>query len=416
MQKWIAATALLAAAPLAIAQPPERDELRLDALIDAAIRTDPELLAQQKRVEAMRQRPRQEGALPDAMLSLGYASSGGPLPGQGLGRDPTSNIGFMVTQDLPYPGKRGLMAGIASKEADAELEQYRIAERSIIARVKRAYHRLDHAYESIEVMESGRTQLTNLIALTRARYSTGQAAQQEIFKAQTSLALMEAKIIKMRQEQSWAQAEINSLIGQPVSTPLARPHHIEPRVLSASLDELLAAADNTSPMLAKEQKMAEARQIGVSLARKNFYPDFAISGGYFNMGTMPDMYQFRLDIKIPRGSRGRAALAEQVHSLDQARKSYQAEERDIHWRVSERYTTAQTSWQLLKIYEDTVVPQADLAVESALASYGSGTLDSLPVLMNLMTSIEQGEQYHEEMLNYFEAVIGLEELTGLELL
>jgi hypothetical protein len=39
----------------------------------------------------------------------------------------------------------------------------------------------------------------------------------------------------------------------------------------------------------------------------------------------------------------------------------------------------------------------------------------MQVLMNLMTGVEQEERYHEEMLNYFIALVRLEEITGLEI-
>lgn len=45
------------------------------------------------------------------MVSAGYNASGNPLPGAGLGNEPTANIGVMVSQELPYPGKRDPSAG-----------------------------------------------------------------------------------------------------------------------------------------------------------------------------------------------------------------------------------------------------------------------------------------------------------------
>src|SRR5579864_751543 len=83
-------------------------ELRLDDLVSQAIGRNPEILAAQKKVEAARQRPSQAGSLPDPTFSPMWNSNGNPLPWAGLGRDPTSNIGFSVTQEIPYPGKQRL--------------------------------------------------------------------------------------------------------------------------------------------------------------------------------------------------------------------------------------------------------------------------------------------------------------------
>ena len=66
-----------------------------------ALNSNPEILAAQKRYEAARQRPNQLSSLPDPTFSPGYSSNGAPWPGARLGIDPTSNIGFMVSQERP---------------------------------------------------------------------------------------------------------------------------------------------------------------------------------------------------------------------------------------------------------------------------------------------------------------------------
>jgi outer membrane protein, heavy metal efflux system len=116
----------------------------LQQFIAEALEKNPEITAAQKRYEAARQRPAQERSLPEPMLGLGYNSSGNPLPGAGLGREPSSNIGFMLTQELPQPGKLRTRALMASKEADAAYQEYVATRHSIVARVKIAHHKLHH--------------------------------------------------------------------------------------------------------------------------------------------------------------------------------------------------------------------------------------------------------------------------------
>src|SRR5229473_854477 len=83
-------------------------QIRLEDLVSEALANNPEIAAAQKRYEAARQRPSQASSLPDPMFSPGWTSNGNPLPGAQLGVSPTSAIGFMVTQEVPYPGKRKL--------------------------------------------------------------------------------------------------------------------------------------------------------------------------------------------------------------------------------------------------------------------------------------------------------------------
>ena len=94
--------------------------LPLTEVIAEALKNHPEIAAAERRWEAARQRPIQERSLPDPMISAGYNASGRPWPGAGLGTEPTANIGVMVSQEIPFPGKLDLRAAIASREADAE--------------------------------------------------------------------------------------------------------------------------------------------------------------------------------------------------------------------------------------------------------------------------------------------------------
>jgi len=76
------------------------------------------------------------------------------------------------------------------------------------------------------------------------------------------------------------------------------------------------------------------------------------------------------------------------------------------------FLLAQASARLMKLYRQTVSPQSSLALESSLAAYEAGTVDFLSVLTNLATVLEYEMNYHEEELNYLQALTRLEELTG----
>ena len=66
----------------------------------------------------------------------------------------------------------------------------------------------------------------------------------------------------------------------------------------------------------------------------------------------------------------------------------------------------------MQLYKDTVLPQADLTVESSLTAYEAGTGDFLSVLNNLLMKIDNEELYHEQMVSYSLSLATLEELSG----
>ena len=414
-QRGIAALAVLACA---IQTAWAAEPLRLRDLVATALENNPEVRAAQKRYEAARQKPAQERSLPDPVLSAGYSSNGGPLPGQGLGRDGTSNIGVMISQELPYPGKLNLRGAIASKEADAALQQYRAVEWNVRSRVSQAYHRLHHAYAALELLSRAQGLTTQILRISEARYSLGKTPQQDIFRTQTQISMLGARVIEMDQNKKTAEAEINSLLNRNPDTPVGEPLMADPPPLLFSLDELLQQADQLSPELGRAQKMIERGELAVNLARKDFHPDYTIAAGYFNQGGMPPMYQVRVDIplRIHQEQRQRPALNAEVDRLAEVRRSYEATTQTLQFRVREAYIAAQTAWRIAQLYRDTILPQNGLTVESSLNSYQTGAGDFAPVLANLTAKIDAEENLHEVELKYVLALTRLEEMTGAPLI
>jgi outer membrane protein, heavy metal efflux system len=396
------------------AQPPVR--LALSDVIAEVLATHPEIAAAQRRYDAARQRPVQEQSLPDPMVSAGYNASGNPLPGAGLGTAPTANIGFMVSQELPYPGKRDLRASIASREADAAFQQIEAARLSITARVKQAYYRLAYAYAVGDVLTRNRDLLDTLLKVSENRYAVGQAAQQDVIKAQTQLSILELQLERVRQERATREGELNALLARPTTTLVGQPDDLQLTPFDLSLDTLLIAANVHTPMLRRDQIMIDRSQLAVDAARKEYKPDFAVTGGYYYMGAMPPMYEFRFDVKVPlQRDRRAAAVAEQLRTLEQARNAYDTTRLSLQSRVQEDYQMASTSVRLARLYRDTVLPQARLALESSMGSYQTGTVDFLSVLTNFGSVLEHEMSYFEELASYHTAVSRLEEMTGTPL-
>jgi len=179
---------------------------------------------------------------------------------------------------------------------------------------------------------------------------------------------------------------------------------------------MLAHARTQAPALAREQKMVERSQLSANLARKDYYPDYTVSGGYFNQGGMPPMWQFRVDFKVPAyfWRKQRAGVNEQEFALTDARHSYEAADVEIQARIRENYTVVDTARRLIDLYQKSVVPEAQLALESSLLGYQTGAVDFLSVFSNFMNVVEYELMYHEEIMQFHVALARLEEMTGLE--
>jgi len=129
------------------------------------------------------------------------------------------------------------------------------------------------------------------------------------------------------------------------------------------------------------------------------------------------MYMFRADFKIPLYffRKQRAAVTEQSQALIGSRKSYESASQELHYRIQDDYSMSQASEQLVRLYGQTVIPQASLALESSLSSYETGSVDFLTVFMNYITVVEYEMNYQEELQNFYLALARLEEMTAIPL-
>src|SRR5436190_7183999 len=402
---------------LLLASPMAMRAQALDSLVEEALLHNREILAAQKKYEAARQKPSQERSLADPMVSVGYTAAGAPYPVAGLGREVTANAGVMVSQELSFPGKRNLRGEIAAKEASAEYEQYLAVRLNVVAKLKQAYHELHHADISITFVNRYQALLQNILRISEVRYSVGRAAQQDVFKAQTQFAIFQTQLLRYQQQRDAKEIEINALLNRPQGGHIEVPNDMAPGELATTLDALTAHARTHAPMLARDQKMVERNDLATALARRDLYPDYTLSGGYFNQGTMPPMWQFRVDFKLPAYFRTKqnAGIAEKAFSATEARHTYEATSVAIQAQIREMYSEATTARKLMELYQKSVIPGAQLALESSMAGYQTGTLDFLSLFSNFMNVVDYELMYHEELMKFHVALARLEEMTGMTL-
>lgn len=237
------------------AQAPAADgRLNLSRLVEEALERNPDVAAAQKRYEAMAQRPRAASALPDPMLSLGYNSSGYPLPGFGLGREPVANIGLMYSQEFPYPGKRSLRVKIASKEAQAEWDSYLSVQLATAAKLKLAYYRLQHTYSMLDVLGRNAQILKRMLEVAESRYSVGKGMQQDIFRIQTQLSILETRKVQFERELRSAESALNTVLNRPWQNPLARPPEATAHEDLPPIESILGYARENAPSLGRSRR------------------------------------------------------------------------------------------------------------------------------------------------------------------
>ncbi len=391
----------------------------LASLVDELDRNNPELKAARRDVDMRVARVAPAGAPPDPSLSFGYMGGFLRPPFFPSGSTANSFRQFGLSQEIPYPGKLGLQRQIAATAAEAERWNAEDVRKRLMAELKMAYVEYGYVTRSLDVLQRNKERLEQFRQIAEAQFRVGQGLQQDVLKAQVEISMMLERQAMFAERRGALQAQINSLLFRPADTPLAATLGYEPAATLPPLDDLRRLAQQHYPALRRDERAIERGQQALLLARRDVLPDFAVTvtSQQFT-GGMPWMYGVDVMVKIPLfwQRKQRPMIAEATAALDSGRRMRDNTLSVAVAQTTSEYLAATTSRTLGDLYADSILPQAQLALESALASYQVGRADFLNVLMNFITVLSYELNFEEQTARYHQALARLEPLTGLPLI
>ena len=398
----------------------ERDtgNAQLRELVEEALARNPEIKAMARNFDVMRARVPQAKALPEPMLEFGNVLSLVPVPPfRGQIGDQSRERMVGISQELPFPGKRGLRGRIAETEANAEWWNFEQTRHNVVAEVKDAYFDLYYLTKAIETVTKTKKLLEQFTKIAEARYAVGRGIQQDVLKAQVEVSKLIDQQTVLEQRMEIARARLNTLLYRDQETPIGRPVELKPREFDYTLAGLNETAIANYPALKAQRRQVERAQYSLELANKDFYPDFSVGFAYTNRPGMPEMYSVNVGVKLPvyYRQKQRPAVEEATASQSAERRRLESMTAGLFFKIKDRYLAATTAQRLMKLYGSTIIPQASLSLESAIAGYEVGRVDFLTLLDNLVTLLNYELSYYEQLSNEEKAVAALEPLVGVYL-
>ncbi len=390
-------------------------EVTLDELLKAAAESNPELKAAAHSAAASKAMIPAAGALPEPTVS--FETMGKLIPPKLMAGDPSSARTYGVEQEIPFPGKRGLKENIASAEADSQQFNHQLVHLKTMSELKQAFFELYFAHKSIETLMKNKDLLANFTQIAESRYKVGQTIQQDVLKAQVESSKILDRLLVQGQKKRTAEAKINSILYRPAESPVGKPAEFKKAELALSLEELTQLALNASPTIKVQESEISRRQYGVQLAQKEFYPDFAVGFTYYERDQNPEMYRLMVSAKVPIyfWRKQQPELEAARLNLSSARSMRDNANSTVRYQVKEAYTTVTTSDKLAKLYSSAIVPQANLALSSAIANYQVGKIDFLQLIDASMALLEYELKYYESITEFHKALAQMEPLVGMDL-
>ncbi|MDX8380911.1 MAG: TolC family protein [Ghiorsea sp.] len=343
--------------------------------------------------------PEQMGSLPDPVVSLGALSF--PTDTFNRGQENMTQLQIGISQSLPFPGKLDQEEAAARFLADAASFNLDELKLKLLSQTQVRWWNVFYLDRALDILDRNKVLLRQFIKVAETKYKTGKGLQQDVLLAQLELSKLLDSEIQLNALRRQEEARLNALLNRDSSLAIILPSTVD-EILAELDDEstLVEEALNNRPALAQQQQYISAAQAKVSVAEKDFYPDFKLGVSYGFRKSNPitgldraDLGSLTLSMSIPFGGAQDAGLSQKEAEAAQAEFGYQDTRAQVQGEVGVEVASYQQAKQQASLFKQGIIPQAKQTVASMLAAYQVNKVDFLNLVRTQITLYNYETQY-----------------------
>ncbi len=398
-----------------------RGKVTLQQLVTYAYRHNPSLKAARMRWAAVIERHPQVTAYKDPLLQYSYFIESVET------RVGPQEHKFSLSQEIPFPGKLALAGEIVAQEVEIARQEFEKQTRDLIVELKNAYYELVYISQAIELTKQNKELLEHLANIGTTEYSLDGTTLHDVFQAQSQLAQISYDLILLTEFKSSEITRLNTLLNRAPEAPLGEVQALGYQSLAYSPEELYQLALNNQQELSISELDITRQAKRIELAEMTYLPNFKLGIDYIGVGgaagsnvadSGQDAYAVNLGVTIPLWfdkNRARVNEAKRWHEAAVYKKK-ELENRAFS-AVKTLYFKLQNSGRLIRLYRDSLIPQAAESMETAETWFKtrkgsfSGLLETQAVWLNFNLALQRALADYHQRIALLERVLG----TGLPL-
>src|SRR5579875_3707111 len=387
-----------------------QEELPLDTLVQAVLARNPTLAQMIATWKAVQARYPQVTSLDDPVLDTTLAPAG-------LGTTGDASNGYRIAawQRLPWRGKLTLRGENVQAQARAAANDVDDARLQLIESVKIAFYDYYRVARAIEVNEENLRLLRKFRRDAEFNYTHGLSPQQDILQADVEIGRQQKRSYTLERLRLVAIARINTLLNRDPDVPLPPPpKKIAIIAVLPGSAQLRAAALARRPDLRALANRIQAEEAALALAYKEYYPDFDLMAAYDAFWVEPGLRpQLALRMNLPvRLARRRAAVWEAKAKIAERRAELDRQVNQMNYEINQAYAEVMENKRAGRLYEQEVVPKAELNVKAAESAYQNGRIPFLTLVEAERAVIRLKDDYYQFVAEYYRHLATLERAAG----
>jgi outer membrane protein TolC len=393
-------------------QTPENAALTLEQCISIALQQNPLILSSRQQHQASLARISQAKALPQP--SINFDSD---LQPKFFNFKDSSESYFGLSQSIEFPGKRHLRGKIASKESNEIMAETDLLKLDIVFHVKQAFYSLLLAQEKLKYAQQDLELAQDFLKKAELKFEAGDVAKVEALRARVESAKAANEVRSSTNDVRLAKAMLNFLLARKKYAPLEIKGELKRPSISLNFEELIIRALSFRP---------EIKRMGYSLEKENlkkkqgylsYLPDFDLGVSRHRLEGEGTYWDVTLSFPIPLffWQPKKGEIREAQANVEALKREAEHLRNAITLEVEEAYMNALTASNMIQLFEEEMLTQAEEVYNMFLLSYQEGEIGGIELIEARRTLVETRKSYADALYNYDASLAALEKSIGQSL-
>jgi len=403
---------LLMSGSLIVSKSVKAQDVSLNQVIEKAVLNNGDMKALSLEIEKFKTLEKTAFELDKTDIGVGY----GQL--NGFEKD----VLFSIEQKFKFPTAYKYQKQLNQALVTNISNQKIISKNELIKEVKTVWYQLLFYKQQLDLVNSEDSLFTQFHSDTYKRFQSGDATYLETINSSTKLMEVKSKLMDVKEEIKTQSIFLqilmndNSEIGSINDTIVKREFGLN------AVD--FSSTNNPTVNYLQELILSKEKQIAVN--KTDYYPEFSV--GYINQSmlgnhTVNGVEQYygsdqrfqviNATISLPVFTR---ATKSKVNAAKIERQIAQTNADFYKTRIENEYKVAVNNYVKTKTqlayFENSVLEQVRLIIETSNLSYKSGNISTLEYIQSLNSAIDLKNKYNQILNKYNQTVIEIEYLVG----
>lgn len=324
-----------------------------------------------------------------------------------------------ISQKIEFPAKYILEAKAQKSHAKSFESKLRLKMLEIREQVVSLYYGLYSIQKIIQLTKSNMQAVREFARIAEKKYAAGNSSQGDSMKAHFELTQLEVELIKLNQQEQALQSQMKAVVGdsswddldlnlQKLTVP-----KFKRTLIHDNVDGLSKQLKESSPKIKSESHKFKAAQFMSSSAKWEFAPDVQLQYQQRISGDPEDSKIYSVGLSIPLWFWKKGAMASAASSRKLAQKfRLEGTTLKLIANIKDLIGKVETGSKTLKIYETSLIPQAQGAFNSTRASYRASKTTFLDLLDSERSLYKVKSGFYKTLQQYIKNLSQLEKQIG----